>query len=361
MVDLDTYQGSVYVDPAELPQPSHELAYFRDALVTAQERPLQVISFERDVVAPACESGKKTLTQGCIEQVASLTEKHDHDFLYTHDPETAQRLAGMGEFLVSRTSIGETSAHQVFFAALTRNRDMVRVAVKPFVAEPHKAVTDWVNTLLARQSSLRTFKPLAFMVNGYRGYTITEREDGIDSLDNSDWTTVLAAPERHAGMLEALVKIGPELARLHEMGCYHGDVQLKNIVIDETGAVHLIDWEAATFMLPSAWWKYSERQGEIIARKSVRDLKVLFGSLAKSVGDKGVGLLDHLTPAAQYSYFQELILRPYVTERLRYIEHESPENIERAAELIMQVEEDVKTYVLSGELYKTLARNQHKT
>lgn len=361
-VKLDQDLGSVYFLPEELPDPSETVMRFTDTLAAIREVPFQNINIP-ELIGQSLERPHKSLTQGCVEVLRELTRDADHVYFYSHDTETIKELQGLSDLLISRTSIGETSAHQVFFAALSDGERKVRVAVKPFQAPksaPEKAITDWSNTLLARVGGLHTFRPLGFVIDGDRGYTLTERQDDIEPMDNADWTQALSLPEKHSSMIEDLKKVGPCLARLHDIGCFHGDPQLKNLVIAQRGSVHLIDWEAATFISQPNWWKQGEDKRLLMEKKATRDLRVLFGSLARSVADKGVGLLDGLTPRAQLSYFRELVLTPYVTERLSLLEDIDANDIEPATVQIAEIESSISSYIQNGDLQATLSRTRHQ-
>jgi hypothetical protein len=211
--------------------------------------------------------------------------------------------------------------------------------------------------MLARKSGLDTFLPLGFMINDGIGYTITERQDDIDSLDNVDWTQVLMLPDQHPGMLEDLQKVGPALAKLHHGGIYHGDPQMKNGVITQRGSMHWIDWEATT-VVPRSNQPTEEIQA-LLQHKIVRDLRVLFSSLARSTDLQGIGLLHHQTPLAQWQYFDELIFTPYIAERLRLLDNSPPDQAETAFGVLQAAEDEISEYIRNGDLYKSLHRSRH--
>lgn len=353
------YEGSSYILPEQSGGAAATAVNFKNSLREVQELPIQVINFN-DVIDQANKREQKTLTQGCLEIVLREVQEAPHTYFYSHDLQTAERLQKLPNVFISRTSIGETSAHKVFFALLTSDDDRLRVAVKPFASGEvdRKAITDWSNTLLARKSGLDTFQPLGFMICNGLGYTLTERQDDIDPMDNLDWSRALIMPDLYKSMIEDAKKSGPALARLNHLGIFHGDPQMKNGVLTQRGSMHWIDWEAATFINRSRDYQTSE-EVTLIHHKTVRDLRVLFSSLARSVDNNGVGLLQGQTALAQFQSFNELILTPYIDERLRLIETEYPSKVQDAYSELAFVEQEISDYIKNGDLYKTLNRSRH--
>ena len=47
--------------------------------------------------------------------------------------------------------------------------------------------------------------------------------------------------------------IGRGVRRFHDEGVYHADLTGHNILVDESGAVHLLDFDRGRIMLPGAW------------------------------------------------------------------------------------------------------------
>lgn len=360
----ETPVGSIYLSPEELPNPSEAVNKFQEVLQTAAIYPPRVIDFPL-ITADALEEPQKTLTQGCVSRLQELLQGSDHDYLYTVDATTAAELSGLHDIRISRTSIGETSVHQVFFGMLTDGDRKIRVAIKPFSnsaalkSKPEKVMTEWTNMMLARESGLHTFRPLGFILSGNTGYLITERQDDIEPMDNADWSQVMSSPEKHEAMVNDLMKVGPALAHLHDIGCYHEDPQLKNLVLTQRGSVHLIDWEASVFIPQTSWWTDKGVGTEVVMKKTTHDFYKLFGSLARPVKWQGVGLLDGLTPAVQFAEFQRLILSPYLAERLKSIEGLEPDEYMQAYTLLGEIEADVKEYILEGKIYP-LERTWHQ-
>lgn len=345
----ETLGASVYLTPEELPNPSEVVSQFQDALRHVTPTVVEFTSVledaERDTVST------KSITQLCVDGVKSVLKPYGEGGLYVESEFIAEEMEGMSELRISRTNIGETSAHQVFFASISDGFNSSRVAVKPFVYDPHKSIHEWANTLIAQDRGLKTFFPIGFILHDGKGYTLTLRQDDIEPMDNADWATALLNPEFNEAMLTDLQKLGPAIARLHDLGCYHGDFQLKNAVITETGSVHAIDWEAAVFI------DRRKDQDDFIYKKTVRDLKVLFGSLARPIQNQGVGLLDGLTLNAQWSYFKDLILDPYLYERLQLATAGNrPDTTDQMLVMLGAAELELEQYILDGDLYKNLQR-----
>lgn len=315
---------------------------------------------------------KKTTTQNCIDVVEEAIADRPTGQLYVDGDEAAEKLENRTQGVrLSRTSVAETSAHKVFFATLTGGAGRIRVAVKPFmegaVASPGvgantgSLAAEWVNTLLAREHGFGAFTPLGFVVTSGGGYMLTERREGIDSMDNTDWTEVLQNPDAHVDTLNDLRKIGPLLARLHDEGGFHQDTQLKNFVLTEAGELDLIDWEAAKWVEPPVWGLTTGPEMEEYLRgRTSRDLTVLFASLARSVADKGVGFLDGLLPDVQWAVFDEYILTPYINERLRLSNMGDHLAHEQIVLHLGELETELRTYVLNREMYNTLARARQR-
>lgn len=354
----EPYFGSQYILPEQSGDVVAKAINFKISLGEVQQYPMQVIDFD-SVIDQANERNHKTLSQECLEIVLSEVQDAPHTYFYTYNAYNAERIQKLRNVFISRTSIGETSAHKVFFALLTSDDDQLRVAVKPFVSGniAEKTITDWSNTLLARKNGLDTFEPLGFMICNGVGYTLTERQDDIDSMDNVDWSRALLSSDNES-LINDITKIGPALARLNHLGIFHGDPQMKNGVLTQRGSMHWIDWEAST-VINRNQDQPSQKNELLIREKTVRDLLVLFNSLARSVGDNGVGLLDGKTPLAQYQSFDELVLSPYVNERLRLIDNSNPAKAEAILLELGEVEQDISDYIKTGALYNNLKRSRH--
>ena len=69
----------------------------------------------------------------------------------------------------------------------------------------------------------------------YRGALATRAIDAVELLDalrNSG-----EKPEAH------LRATGAAAARMHNAGIWHADLQVRNVLVDDTGAIYLIDWD----------------------------------------------------------------------------------------------------------------------
>jgi hypothetical protein len=351
------FQGSSYIMPEKGGDTPALALSFRNSLKEALQTPTQVIDFE-DVLTQASDQNDKTLTHFCSKLIKEKVHDDPYISLYTHDSKIARLMDGLPNMFLSRTSIGETSAHKVFFSLLTGETKSLRVAVKPFVLAPDKAITEWTNTMLARNKGLDTFHPLGFLICNGKGFTITLRQNDIDSLDNVDWSKTLLMPEQYQNMIDDLKKIGPALARLNHKGIYHGDPQMKNVVLTQRGSLHWIDWESATFISKSDSSTTQEAE-DLVLHKTERDLRVLFSSLARPINYQGVGLLDGKTPQTQLQYFDQLILRPYFDERMKLLEDESPEVVATVFSQLDQIEKAITSYILNEELKRSLSHSRH--
>ncbi|HEX3568565.1 MAG TPA: lipopolysaccharide kinase InaA family protein [Candidatus Saccharimonadales bacterium] len=346
--------GSVYVSPEEIAPMMPSVVAFQETFRRLGE-PRVVTLLD----APL-EAGKSSLTEQATDGAVFQMGESSATRLYVDSDERAQELSGnMQSMRISRTSIAETSAHGVFFTKMSGSGGTVRVAVKRFENGPRGAVQEWANTKLAAERGFGAFQPLGYIAAEDTGYMLTYRRDDVESLDNSDWTRALRDPEAHQSMLEDISKVGPLLARLHHEGAYHGDAQLKNIVIDQMGQLDFNDWESSTFTERPTWSKLSYEQADSHRHKIERDLKVLFGSLARSVEDKGVGLLTNLTPQAQTGYFREFIMTPYIEARLQLLGQDSPD-ADAAMVVMGEVEDAITQYISTGELQRSLARARQR-
>lgn len=250
-------------------------------------------------------------------------------------------------FSVVRTAGAETSAHGVFFGLLSNSEGdrVLPVAIKPCRTKPAKAYADWLNNSLIAQTGQDHFTPVGFMIGAETNYSITELKQGAETLDNSEWGAVLMDEQNPAyqGQRALLKKLGGVLSVLHANNIFHNDPQFKNLVNDVAGHVFLIDWESSSFYSDNA-------PQEVLVTKAAHDLRVLFGSMARSKEDKGVGLLSGLGPWMQWQHFKEYIFNPYMDAYLAARPGEASFN--RLAE----VEELTRDYILGNGLKTSLRR-----
>ena len=131
---------------------------FRDDFNVLRGRIPNVIDFKNVMEDAADKDPAKTITKGCTDLVQNTIHENGQGF-YTDSYHKAELLNGMDRIEISRTSVAETSAHKLFFASLFKNSSPLRVAVKGFNPEKRgtHAITEWVNTLLARKIGLDTF------------------------------------------------------------------------------------------------------------------------------------------------------------------------------------------------------------
>jgi serine/threonine protein kinase len=360
--ELDEVIGSAYIELGETEDPSGVLADFQEALNNSFETTPVVINF--DTIFDTVESDPavgKTITVDCLERVNRSSEsaaQFSRTRWFVGSDELAAELTGIQALRVSRTSIGETSAHGVFFGVIEGPSRKIRVAIKPFRSQADKPKCEWVNTNLATKNGLSTFRVLGFIFGNDASYMVTERQDGVESMDNANWSVALANPEANQAMLDDLRKIGPMVARLHEKGIFHGDLQMKNCVVTERGDVHCIDWESTIFVSPEAVYDESDLNHELTGNKAIHDLVALFASLARTTEFQGVGLLSSLTPAAQLSYFSEMVLTPYLETRLDLALNKelSSDTSETVQAVLTKIQEHIEDYIMSEKLKDSMAR-----
>jgi hypothetical protein len=356
--------GSEYmpIDPTvALPK---DAAEFQELVKQAPGTPC-VLDFE-EIKTFGMTNPDKTITQNCVNAIKGALEDAPNGKLYVHSEEMAKDLQGkMQNAYISRTGIAETSAHQVFFGTIAGSAGRVRVAIKPFTnngkgSGKEAMATEWVNMQLAGERGFGAFAPVGFITTHEGGYLLTERRDDFEPLDNSNWEGALHEPEANKAMLDDLSQVGPLLGRLHDKGGFHGDPQLKNFGVTEEGGVDAIDWEAGKFVEQPVWGENTADRVEYLKGRTERDLKVLFASLARSVADKGVGLLDGFTPVTQWSFFKEYVVTPYLNERMNFIDQTSHPDATEALVHLAEIEEALEAYVCNGEMYDSLRRTRQR-
>jgi hypothetical protein len=268
--------------------------------------------------------------------------------------------AGYTHFHARRTSGPKTSSHGVFFGVIHEKPDdvtnAIAVAIKPCVDKPLTAIEDWVGNSLARKVDDRSYEPIGFFTSNEIAYSITRFDpEGFDTLEKIPWVNAAryeGEPE-YTEQQEILKKIGTSLANLHDNNVFHGDPQFKNIVHDISGETYFIDWESAKF--------YQETPPEnIVVSKTEHDLRVLFGSMARSIHDNGVGLLEKKTPSAQWAAFRTFIFEPYEEAYIHELTNDFEKEQERRLDVLGEVEERMKDYVLNQGLRRSLASNRNQ-
>lgn len=257
--------------------------------------------------------------------------------------------AGFSSFNVIRSSRAETSAHQVFFGVMHDPDDETRglpVAVKPCEDKAMTACQDWLNGSLAKREGERTFKPVGFILHDNRGYSLTELESEVETLDSTEWDRVLLEEHNPAyeGQRELIGGVAVSLAELHRKNVFHGDPQFKNIALDITGEVFLIDWESATFYEKSP--KFQEMH-----HKLMHDLKVVFRSMALPEDRTGVGLLSPFTHKIQWQLFRQYFFDTYMES---YLEGVKADEVQ--VDLAGELEESLREYIENGEIYRSFSR-----
>ena len=347
--------GSDYIDPRSLENIPDQVGAFCEVVAQQVTEPRSIPLSE---IVTARRGLEKSWSQASVDAVTELTEGQPYGRLYVDgDPESSALQGNTQHVRLARTSVAETSAHNVFFAKMLGYSGGIRVAVKPHEKGTERLITEWVNTRIAHTLGFGAFEALGIIRTQEGGYILTARRDDVEPLDNAEWENVLKDPEASSAMIEDLMQVGPLLATLHDNGGFHCDPQLKNFVVTEQGTVDFIDWESGKFYDKPAWGEMDHEHEERLLSGAQRDLKILFGSLARSLEMHGVGLLDGYTTSAQWSFFKQYILNPYIEERMKRIEDGAYADPDAALTHLTDIEVELEAYILDGEMYKTLSRN----
>lgn len=346
--NLAAFGSLDWMGSSELGQPERELVGgFRDALQDGLAVGSSVVDIEGSTPRINPASGKSI-----DQQLLPKIEEIGQDGRFVLSPDFAWLGSNeFSKFRILRSGRAETSAHQVFFGAIQSVEDESRgvlVAVKPCIERDSTACNDWLNAHLARKAGERNFNPVGFLLHGGRGYSITELDRGVETLDNSEWQQVLLDEQNpaYAGQIEVLGDVAKHLAQLHQKQIFHEDPQFKNIALDISGEMFLIDWESSTFF-------EGDINPEVLRHKIEHDLKVLFGSMARSVQDNGVGLLHVFKHPIQWQLFKKYIFDPYIET---YLEGEDESGMRFG--VVADVEESLQTYIETGALYESLKRHR---
>lgn len=336
-----------WMGSAELDQSERELvSEFRAALQESLVIGTKVLDI--DTRMHLVDNPNKAIDQQLLPDV----EKKGSAGHFVLSPEYAWlEGAGLSNFRIMRSGRAETSAHQVFFGALQADGDEDRgllVAIKPCVERSSTACNDWLNAQLARRAGERSFSPVGYMLHEGRGYSITELDRGVETLDNSEWQQVMLdeGNPNFAGQVELLGDIAVRLAGLHKKNIFHEDPQFKNIALDISGEMFFIDWESSTFFQENT-------EPSTIQHKMEHDLKVLFGSMARSVEDNGVGLFSIFHHPIQWQLFKKYTFDPYMET---YLNDEDEDGFK--FETIAEVEATLQEYIESGAIYESLKRHR---
>lgn len=101
------------------------------------------------------------------------------------------------------------------------------------------------------QLGLNVPKPIAAKITQsgfvYRGDIITQAINGAKSLLDVLITRPLTEQE--------LIKIASTIAQFHNHGVYHADLNINNILFDETGEVYIIDFDRGAIKTPNTRWQ----------------------------------------------------------------------------------------------------------
>ena len=81
----------------------------------------------------------------------------------------------------------------------------------------------------------------------YRGDIITQAIEGAQSL--------LDVLKQRALTADELTKVGNTIAQFHNLGVYHADLNINNILFDNTGAVYIIDFDRGEIKEIKGQWQ----------------------------------------------------------------------------------------------------------
>jgi 3-deoxy-D-manno-octulosonic acid kinase len=116
--------------------------------------------------------------------------------------------------------------------------------------ERSRAWREWHLLATLQRLGLPVPRPVAARVTrggiGYRADLVTER---LDARPLAEWLGQKRLP---AALLEA---IGACLARFHDAGVYHADLNARNILLDEGGKAYLIDFDRGELRKPADGWR----------------------------------------------------------------------------------------------------------
>lgn len=319
---------------------------FRDTLKQAVSAGVEVININD--LMPEIVHPDKPIEQ----QLLKAVEERSNGELCLSPEYSWIANAGITTFHARRTFGAETSAHGVFFGVMHDPDDPTKgitVAIKPCVEKPETAYQDWLNNHLARNIDKRCYEPIGFIVGGGTGYSITKfKRDGFDTLDSTTWDNVLIIEDdpEYETQKEVIKSVAVTLAELHKKNIFHGDSQFKNIVLDVTGEVYMIDWESATFY-------YQPPEDGVLQHKIGHDLKVLFRSMAMPVSKMGVGLISNFKHPMQWEHFKQYVFNPYMESYLDGVNDNDPR-----FGIIAEVEEQIEEYILTGAIYESFKRQR---
>lgn len=196
------------------------------------------------------------------------------------------------------------SLHQVMFGCLhlqgDQRRTVTDVAVKPFKEAASKRAEHELRCLeLLERSGINAFKPIGILSSDRYEFLITEFESQILSLDNVHWGYPLKTAEFHEYLGPMLYGVGESLGELHSKGVFHGDAQIKNFALSESGDTQALDLEGAA---------YINESDEIIRQlpnMGFGDIVMLYSTL------KTQGFLTGETSENNFNTFNAYVLEPY--------------------------------------------------
>ena len=214
------------------------------------------------------------MTHQVVQKVGS-----DH---VIHDPRIVDPLPGWvfdPDALASRSLVHATGhgRRQVWFFALNghelvlrhywRGGIVSRLSADVYVwtgLERTRAFREWRLLAQLHDRGLPAPRPVAARVQqgtmAYRADLITVAIPGATPFDE-----VLQGPA--AGDRSLWHRVGLTLGRFHAAGACHADLNVRNILLDEAGAVWVIDWDRGRLRHPD--WRWQEARLERL-RHSLR-------------------------------------------------------------------------------------------
>lgn len=190
-----------------------------------------------------------------------IYEELDTTTFYLSD-EVARAVPISGERLSFEPRVsrgGKQTSHGVFFGDLKIGSDQaIPVAVKPHETDTiDSCLRDYLNNAAVRELGFHTPEPVGYIVTGEgkTAYSLSVREETLDTLDTIDWSRFFPEIDKDPGMQEIWREVSQQVAFLHSKGnLSHGDLAPRNIATSADGGIFLIDWEKAnlSMQLPDA-------------------------------------------------------------------------------------------------------------
>lgn len=198
------------------------------------------------------------------------------------------------------------SRHGVFFGELVVSE---RLGIRQEVAvRPHgtvkEAASDLFKNLLVRKLGIGNTEHIGMLVSSKElALVLSALKRDLTTFDTIYWAPFRKDPEAHLGMQDLLRKTMEQLAYTHHIGVGHGDAHPRNIAVCLDGAVFNIDWEDATFGIPS------DRDAELNFARSYADMVKFIEGITfppNHVRNPGLGIFE---PAGSSEEWQQMFDR----------------------------------------------------